>query len=99
MLADLQIGLGITNCDCLYILAVSTERVQYGALEDFSKENLTKQETSQSNAMEQMESESTKGSFKLVSLPILHPVLSSESCYLFIFILIFCHMLNNYKLT
>ncbi|MCJ8746931.1 hypothetical protein PDJAM_G00147480 [Pangasius djambal] len=46
---------------------VSTEKLlyspatdQHGALEDFSKQNLTKEETSQSNAMDQMESESTK---------------------------------------
>lgn len=56
---------------------------QHGALEDFIKENLTKEEeTSRANAVNQMESESTKGSFRLVSLPILHPVLSSESSFL-----------------
>lgn len=78
-------GLGITNCDLsfLYILAVSTEKVQHGALEEFSKENLTKEETSQSKAVEQMESESTEGS--KLCLPILFCNLSP----------VFCHVLND----
>lgn len=54
-----------------YILAISTEKPLYNpttdqhvALEDFSKEDLAKiNETSQSDAVDQMEAKSTKGFF------------------------------------
>lgn len=72
---------------CLYFLHISadsTEKLLYSpdndqlhSLEDFSKRNLTKEEeTSVSNAMDRMESDSTKGFFKLFSFSV-HPAFCS----------------------
>lgn len=84
----------------LHILADFTEKVLYSpaddqhhSLENFSKQNLFKEEeTSWSNAMDRMESDSAEGCFKLISLPILHSVLSSVS-------FLFVHVFNKSKLT